>query len=96
MIDISQLGRLPAGQPVAAADLAEAVAEVPWCWVWVVAQEFDNGAIDDCTWRCSSVLPVGIGPLAYSYLVSGLPLMKAGLIASAPQAVAQGSWVFQI
>ena len=62
MIDIGLLGRLPAGQPVTAPDLAEAVAEGPWCWVGVVAKEFDNSPIDDHAWLSPSVLPVGIGP----------------------------------
>ena len=47
MTDIGQAGGLTAGQSMAAADLAEVVAEDPWCWMRVVAEEFDNPPIDD-------------------------------------------------
>ena len=84
MIHISQLSRLPAGQPMATANLAEAVAEGPWSWVRVVTEEFDNSLIDDGAWSCSSVLPVGIGPFANRHPLSGLPLMEAAFIAPPP------------
>jgi hypothetical protein len=54
VLHAGEASSLPSREAVTATDLAEALAERPWRWVRVVAEEFDNSLVDDSAQCCPS------------------------------------------
>jgi hypothetical protein len=60
----------------------------------IVAEEFDDSPVDDCSWSCPPVLPVPIGPHGDVKPESHILLEKTQFEATLAKVLAEGLWIF--